>query len=221
MIARRVQSQRLVVLVVWITLFGVTSTAILAQGPANGRRVRWSSDIALKDVVRPGDTNVAVLKPEHSEPFVEEDTAERELLVRAANADYVVIADITSVTPSVIDQGRWATTEIASRVTRILRYNDDMPRKTPGTWQMVHDGAEIDIDGVVVKVGAYPVVRKGQRYLIFTSYDRKRGITHAAPAFLIDAGGILVTSETSVNGPLASVMNGMKLSDVARLLHEK
>ena len=141
--------------------------------------------------------------------------------MRAANADYVVIADITSVTPIVTDQGTWATTEIASRVTRILRYNDKMPRKTPGAWPMVHDGAEIVIDGVAVKVGAYPVVRKGQRYLIFTSYDRKRGITHAGPAFLIDAGGTLVTSETSVDGPLASVMNGMKLSDVARLLREK
>ena len=135
-------------LAVWITLIGVTATVILAQGPPNGRRVRWSSDIPLKDAVGPGDTSVAVLKPEHYEPFREEDTAERELLVRAANADYVVIADIMSVTPIVTDQGTWATTEIASCVTRILRYNDDMPRKTPGAWLMVHDGAEIDIDEV-------------------------------------------------------------------------
>ena len=209
------------VFTVCITVIAVTPTAVSAQGSPNGRRVRWSSDIPLKDVVRPGDTTVAVLKPEHYEPFREEDTAERELLVRAANADYVVIADITSVTPIVTEQGTWATTEIASRVTRILRYNHDMPRKTPGAWQMVHDGGEIDIAGVAVKVGAYPVVRRGQRYLIFTSHDRKRGITHAGPAFLIDAGGTLVTSETSVDGPLASVMNGMKLSDVARLLREK
>jgi hypothetical protein len=204
-----------------MALLGLATTGISAQGLEKTRRVPWSSEIPLKDVVRPGDAHVSVLKPEHYEPFVEEDTAERELAVRAADAGYVIVADITSLTPLVTDDGTWVTTKIGARVSQVLRQNDQYPQKMPGTWQIVQDGGELLVDGVVVKVGMYPVVKPGGRYLIFTWHDRKRDITHLGPSFLIDARGTLVTSETSIDGPLPSVMNGMNLSEVARLLRDK
>lgn len=210
----------------WVFVAGVALACIFtavasAQSPSSGRRVRWSSDIPLNDVVRPDDTSVLVLKPEHFEPFLEEKDAERELLLRAEHADDVLVADIVSVTPAVTENGTWLTTAISARVTQLLKHNPRMPQKPLGSWQILHDGGEISINGVAVKVGAYPVIRQGRRYLMFTAHNRNDGTTHAGPAFLIDQSGTLVASETSIDGPLTSVLNGMKVSSVARLLRGK
>lgn len=63
------------------------------------------------------------------------------------------------------------------------------------------------------------MVRVGKRYLMFTSHRTRDGATLAGPAFEIDKSGRLITSETSLDGPMPSILNGMKLSDAVRLLN--
>jgi alkylated DNA nucleotide flippase Atl1 len=211
-------------------LASVTAIALTLAGSAQSdaqigpkvRRVRWSSEIPLERVVRPDDEIVIVEKPaQHHEPFMEEPDAERELLFRAEQVDDLFVADVTSVSPTVTDNGTWLKTTITARVVQILKHNPKFPNKRPSVWRIVHDGGQISLRDVTIKAGMYPVVRRGRRYLMFTAHNTDNGATQAGPAFEIDRSGRLVTSETSLDGPLPSVLNGMKLSDVSRLLKEK
>jgi hypothetical protein len=205
-----------------IALMLAASARSDAQNAPNVRRVRWSSEIPLERLVRPGDAIVLVEKPaQHYEPFIEEPDAERELRFRAEQVDDLFVADVTSVLPTVTDNGTWIRTTITARVSEILKHNPKFPNKGLGVWRIVHDGGEILVRGVKIKAGLYPVVRRGQRYLMFTAHNTDDDTTQAGPAFTIDRSGRLVTSETSLDGPLPSVLNGMKLSDVLRYLKDK
>lgn len=208
------------ILVVVVALTSAVAAVLSAQTSID-RRVPWSSKLPLKEAIRHGDTNVLVLNPEHRDPLVEEADAEEELLVRAEHADEVFVAEIAAVTPTMKENGTWVTTTISARVIQMLKHDLRFPEPTSPNLQLVHDGGGISINGVDVKVGVYPVVRPRERYLMFIVYNSTDFTRYAGPAFLIDRSGKLVHSETSVDGPLPSVLNGMNLANVIKLLRRK
>lgn len=103
--------------------------------------MRWSDEIPLEKVVRPGDTLVIIEKPAHRHPFEEESTAEEELRVRAENADDVFVAQLKSVAPTITEKGSWATTTISADVRQILKRNSSKPKTPVGVRNIFHDGA--------------------------------------------------------------------------------
>lgn len=211
----------------WRVIYAVAIAAAIAEPGysdavqlSGARHVRWSSKEPVESIVRPGDTLVTVDRSPHREIFAEESTAEAELKVRAEHADDVFVAEITSVVPTLTENDSWATTTITANVKQIIKRNPDYPKTRTGLRKIFHDGAEVVVRGATVRIGSYPIVRRGKRYLMFTSYNPKDGTTHAGPAFEISRSGQLIKSESSLSGALPSVLNGIKVSDVVQWLKE-
>jgi hypothetical protein len=213
------------------TLFTAYLTVTLAialsgdwpsQDQSVPRRVAWTPDVALSAVVKPGDTEVVVYQITLGDHADEQKDADSELLMRAENADSVVIAEIISVSAKVVHDDNWVESSVVARVSEILKRGEEPLNTRTGIWRtLFHDGGQVVVNGVKVTVGLYPILKVRQRYLMFTVDDHDEHRVQAGPSFPISPKGILGAAETSLNGKRQSVMTGMRLKDVRRILRQK
>ena len=203
------------------TLSVAASADWSSQGQSEPRRVPWRPDVSLSSIIQPGEREVVVFRMTLGDTLLEEPTAEKELAREAEISDDVIVAEIVSVTSKLIDNGNWVESSVRVRVSEILQRPDQPLNAGGGIWSLFHDGGEIIVDGTKVKAGLYPIVKTGQRYLIFTAIDYAGRRTQLGLAYPITPRGTLDSDESSEDGKRKSVMNGMPLSNIRRILKRK
>ncbi len=203
------------------TLSVAASADWSSQGLPEPRRVPWRPDVPLSSIIQSGEKEVVVFQMRLGDTLQEESTAEEELMTVSDHSDDIIIAEIVSVTPRLVDNGNWVETSVSVRVSEILKRPDEPFNKNRGVWALFHDGGEIVVNGTKIKAGLYPILKIGRRYLIGTAIDHAGKRTQLGPSFLITPRGTLDPQETSLHGKRESVMNGMSLSDIRRILKRK
>ena len=156
----------------------LTTTLVIAA-PADShlhtqsepRRVPWRFGVPLASVVQPGEKELIVYKIRLGDSFHQEASAKDELLVAAENSDDIIVAEVTSMASHFIDDGNWVESTFTARVSEILKRPEEPLNRRRGTWTLFHDGGEIIVNGTKLKVGLYPTLTIGQRYLVFTAID--------------------------------------------------
>lgn len=68
--------------------------------------------------------------------------------------------------------GKWVRTRVTATVDKALRHTSPLPwSDQPGRLTLEFDNGEIELNGVIVKAGRYPIFVEGESYLGLLAYD--------------------------------------------------
>ena len=200
-------------------------TSLDAQAPSTTHKVRRANfggeSVPLESQLIQGD-EIVVFQRIESPPLIvirEGTTASSELARFRRQAEAVVLGEVVSIAGELTPDRSWVRTKVSFR--SIEAFKDAKEFAPVGkTAIFEYDGGEVGIKNVIVRAGTYPLLRPGDRYVLFLSKNPDKGHWYSSIVLEVTADGRLKVPEIQ-EGRANSPIDGMPLFEALAILRER
>ena len=201
-----------------VVILSISAISLLgwAQTP---RVVYWNPSKDISSQILPDDQQVVVVKARSPLQIGPPLTLEADLERINSTAAAIAVIDFESVEGVRTAKGDWAQTRVRGRVQNLVKSSERVALGSPdGTFEFYFDGGEIAFGKTTVRVGEYPLVKGGERYLIMFDLDPMALRWYPFQPFRVGADGRLSRVEFFALEPknVPSPLDGQLLENIVR-----
>ena len=166
---------------------GILAIVMVEAQGIGTRHIPFGKAFPIIEQLRPGDRVVTLDSPKIGDGLEKQPGSVDEALNELMIMPEVVVFRVQRSESYLVENGTWVRTRVSAQVENAVRHSASIPwGDAPNQLILDAEDGEIQLKGVTVKAGRYPILVPGSRYLGLLAYDGNNKSWYLGIGYAID-----------------------------------